>query len=475
MMLQKNEIYETEITGMTHEGSGVCRIDNMAVFVPMTAVGDRLRVKIVKVLKTYAFGIVDTLIEPAPHRCEPDCPVFRQCGGCVYRHVDYAQELEYKEDQVQDAFTRIGKLSPVFEEILSADEETAWHTADLCSEAALGGECQRRPAAYRNKAQYPVAMQDGKLVCGFYAKHSHRVIPFTECRLQPEIFTKLLQYLLPKLQEAGVSAYDEKTHTGLLRHIYLRRGAYSGETMLCFVVRKSIRRKVKGLLAGIQAEFPEVVSISENINPDRTNVILGKTTELLAGKMTISDTMCGNPVELSPESFYQVNTKQAEQLYGIAKDYAQLSGGELLLDLYCGAGTIGLSMADRAGKIIGAEVIPEAVENAKKNAQRCGIENAEFHCGDAGKIAQMLKGQGTSPDVVVLDPPRKGCDENTITAVAEMQSKRIVMISCNPSTAARDAARFAELGYTVEKVRAVDLFPGTGHVECVVLMSRDKA
>ncbi len=452
-MLQKNEIYETEITGMTHEGSGVCRIDNMAVFVPMTAVGDRLRVKIVKVLKTYAFGIVDTLIEPAPHRCEPDCPVFRQCGGCVYRHVNYAQELQYKAEQVRDAFTRIGKLSPEFEEIAGSEGRTA----------------------YRNKAQYPVAMQDGNLVCGFYAKHSHRVIPFMECRLQPEIFTKLLQYLLPKLQEAGILAYDEKTHTGLLRHIYLRRGAYSGETMLCFVVRKSIRRKVKGLLAGIQAKFPEVVSISENINPDRTNVILGKTTELLAGKLTISDTMCGNPVELSPESFYQVNTKQAERLYGIAKDYAQLSGGELLLDLYCGAGTIGLSMADRAGKIIGAEVIPEAVENAKKNAQRCGIENAEFHCGDAGEIAQMLKGQGTSPDVVVLDPPRKGCDENTITAVAEMQPKRIVMISCNPSTAARDAARFAELGYTAEKVRAVDLFPGTGHVEAVVLLSKLKA
>lgn len=462
-MLQKNGIYETEITGMTHEGSGVCRIGNMAVFVPMTAVGDRLRVKIVKVLKTYAFGIVDTLIAPAPHRCEPDCPVFRQCGGCVYRHVDYAQELAYKADQVRDAFTRIGKLSPEFEEILSADEETAGHA-----------EHQRRPAAYRNKAQYPVAMQDGKLVCGFYAKHSHRVIPFMECRLQPEIFTKLLQYLLPKLQEAGVSAYDEQTHTGLLRHIYLRRGAYSGETMLCFVVRKSIRRRVKGLLAGIQENFPEVVSISENINPDRTNVILGKTTELLAGKATITDTMCGNPVELSPESFYQVNTKQAERLYGIAKDYAQLSGGELLLDLYCGAGTIGLSMADRAGKIIGAEVIPEAVENAKKNAERCGIKNAEFHCGDAGEIAQMLKGQGTSPDVVVLDPPRKGCDDNTITAIAEMQPECVVMISCNPSTAARDAARFAELGYTAEKVRAVDLFPGTGHVECVVLMSRDK-
>ena len=456
MMLQKNEIYEAEITGMTQEGSGVARIDGMAVFVPMTAVGDKLRVRIVKVLKSYAFGIIDTLLEPADGRCEPDCPVFRQCGGCVYRHVSYAKELQYKAEQVQDAFTRIGRLDPEFEPILGAPEGDA------------------RPDGYRNKAQYPVSMQDGKLVCGFYARHSHRVIPFTACRLQPELFTRLLDALLPKLQKAGISAYDEKTHTGVLRHIYLRQGAYSGETMLCFVVRKSIRRQIAGLLAEIQAAFPEVVSISENINPERTNVILGRTTTVLAGKPTISDTMCGGDVALSPESFYQVNTKQAERLYGIAKDYAQLSGGELLLDLYCGAGTMGLSMADRAGKIIGAEVIPEAVENAKQNAQHRGIENAEFHCGDAGEIAQMLKAQGIAPDVVVVDPPRKGCDEQTITAVAGMQPRRVVMISCNPATAARDAARFAELGYTAEKVRAVDLFPGTGHVECVVLMSRNK-
>lgn len=461
-MLKKNDVYEAEITGMTTEGSGVAKIDGMAVFVPMTAVGDKLRVKIVKVLKSYAFGIIDELSSPALGRCEPDCPVYRQCGGCVFRHVDYAEELKYKADFVRDAFTRIGKLSPEFEPILG-------------SEDALEDNRQRRPAAYRNKAQYPVAMQDGKLVCGFYARHSHRVIPFTECRLQPEIFTKILHYLLPKLQEAGVSAYDEKSHTGLLRHIYLRRGAYSGETMLCFVVRKSIRRKISGLLSGIQGEFPEIVSISENINPDRTNVILGKTTNLLAGKLTISDTMCGNSVELSPESFYQVHTKQAERLYGIAKDYAQLQGGELLLDLYCGAGTIGLSMADSAGRLIGAEVIPEAVENAKENALRNGVTNAEFLCGDAGEIAEALQKHGTAPDVVVLDPPRKGCDVPAIEAVAAMSPKRVVMISCNPSTAARDASSFAERGYAVQKVRAVDLFPGTSHVECVVLMSRNNA
>ncbi len=452
-MLRKNEVYEAEITGMTTEGSGVARIDGIAVFVPMTAVGDRLRVKIVKVLKSYAFGIIDELLSPAPNRCEADCPVFRQCGGCVFRHVTYEEELHYKEDFVRDAFTRIGKLSPEFEPILGDDIRHG----------------------YRNKAQYPVAMQDGKLVCGFYARHSHRVIPFTGCLLQPQIFTDILDYLLPALQKAGISAYDEQTHTGMLRHIYLRRGYHSGEISLCFVVRKSIRRHIRTLLPEIQAAFPGLVSITESVNSEKTNVIMGKTVDVLAGKTTISDTMCGNAIEISPQSFYQVNTKQAERLYGIAKEYAQLQGGELLLDLYCGAGTIGLSMADRAGKLIGAEVIPEAVENARENAARNGVQNAEFICGDAGNIAAHLQDQGIVPDVVVLDPPRKGCDMTAINAVVAMQPARIVMISCNPSTAARDAAAFAERGYTVEKMRAVDLFPGTSHVVCVVLMSRDKA
>ncbi len=452
-MLKKNEIYEAEITGITTEGSGVCRINEVVVFVPMTAVGDKLHVKIVKVLKNYAFGIIDELLEPAQGRCEPDCPVFRQCGGCVFRHVTYGEELQYKENFVRDAFTRIAKLSPEFEPIL--------------------GDTAR--AGYRNKAQYPVAMQDGKLVCGFYARHSHRVIPFTGCLLQPPIFTEILEFLLPKLQQAGVSAYEEATHTGLLRHIYLRQGHYSHEISLCFVVRKSIRRRIKGILTDLQEKFPELVSITESVNAAKTNVIMGKTVDVLAGKPVISDTMCGNRIEISPQSFYQVNTAQAERLYGIAKEYAQLQGGELLLDLYCGAGTIGLSMADCAGRLIGAEVIPEAVENAKENAARNGVTNAEFLCGDAGEIAAQLRTQGLAPDVVVLDPPRKGCDAAAIEAVAGMAPSKIVMISCNPSTAARDAALFAAHGYAVEKVRAVDLFPGTAHVECVVLMSRDKA
>ncbi|MCR4647191.1 MAG: 23S rRNA (uracil(1939)-C(5))-methyltransferase RlmD [Oscillospiraceae bacterium] len=448
--MQKNEIYETVITGMTAEGSGVCRVDGMAVFVPMTAVGDRLRVRIVKVLKSYAFGIIEDLHDPADGRQEPDCPVFRKCGGCVFRHVTYETELQYKAQLVEDAFRRIGGLDPAFQPILGAE------TRD----------------GYRNKAQYPVTEQDGHLVCGFYARHSHRVVPFTKCALQPEQFTEVIEWLLPQLEAAGVTAYNEEAHTGELRHIYLRRGFHSGEMMLCLVTRVSVRKKIGKLLPEIQAQFPDLVSISESVNPERTNVIMGKQISVLAGAGCITDTMCGRKVEISPQSFYQVNTAQAERLYAVGKEFAKLTGTETLLDLYCGAGTIGLSMADRVKKLIGVEVVASAVDNARRNAAENHVDNAEFFCGDAGSIADRLRTEGTRPDVIVVDPPRKGCDALTVQSCAAMQPERIVMISCNPATAARDCKAFGELGYVTECVRAVDLFPGTAAVECVVLMTR---
>ena len=450
--MKKNDIFETEITGMTADGSGVCRVDGMAVFVPMTAVGDRLRVRIVKVLKRYAFGIVEEVLSPGEGRCEPDCPVFRQCGGCVYRHVTYETELRYKEQLVTDAFTRIGGLHPAFDPILGAPARDG----------------------YRNKAQYPVAAADGQMICGFYARRSHRIVPYTACRLQPPRFAEVTAYLLTWAQRCGITAYDETAHTGELRHIYLRQGHHSGEMLVCLVVRTSVRKKAEAHLDALMTQFPEIVSVTESVNPDRTNVILGKTLRTLAGKGTIEDTMCGIQVTLSPRSFYQVNTAQAERLYGIARAFAGMDGSGLLLDLYCGAGTIGLSMAADAGRLIGVEVVPEAVDDARRNAARAGVENASFFCGDAGTIAAQLRTEGMAPTVIVLDPPRKGCDRATLEAAAGMAPARIVMVSCEPSTAARDAAILETLGYHAERVRAVDMFPGTGSVECVVLMSRRK-
>ena len=422
----------------------------MTVFVPHTAPGDQIRVKIVKICKQYAFGIIEEMETPASCRIASDCP-YPACGGCTFRHISYAAELQWKEKLVQDVFHRIGKLHPEFLSI-------------------VGGE-QR--SHYRNKAQYPVAVgADGKPVCGFYAKRSHRVIPVRDCQLQPVLFQQVLDVILQYAAEKSISVYQEETGTGILRHIYLRQGWHTGELMVCLVVRKPIERQLKGLIERLTTAFPQVKSIVMNCNPARTNVILGEKNVLLWGSETITDILCGNRISLSPHAFYQVNTEQAERLYGIAKEFAALQGTERLLDLYCGAGTIGLSMADAVSSVLGVEIVPQAVENAKENARQSGISNAEFLCGDAGTVAQKLEQEQLQPDVIVVDPPRKGCDQNALDAMAKMQPERIVMISCHPATAARDCAVLQEMGYVVQKVQPVDLFPGTGHVECVVLMSR---
>lgn len=448
--MKKNDTFETEIIDLTMEGSGVCRIDNMAVFVPGTAVGDRIRVKIVKVLKNYAFGIVDALLKASPDRITPACGL-KQCGGCVFQHVSYEAELRVKEKTVQDAFTRIGKLSPKFLPI-------------------LGGAQRER---YRNKAQYPFAVdKDGKPVMGFFARRSHRVIPVEDCLLQPKLFSEIAAVVLDFVRTGAVSVYDEGRDCGELRHLYLRCGVHSGKVMVCFVVKKAIRQKLLSLVQKLTVQFSQICSVCMNVNPVQTNVILGSRTEVLWGEPVIRDTMCGIEVELSPESFYQVNTRQAERLYTVAKTFADLTGEERLLDLFCGAGTIGLSMADSVKELIGVEIVPEAVENARKSAARADVKNARFLCGDAGVIAMQLADAGESPDVVVVDPPRKGCDSAAIHAMVQMQPERIVMISCNPATAARDCAALYAAGYDVKQVQPVDLFPGTGHVETVCLMSK---
>lgn len=449
--MQKNEIYTVSIDDLTAEGSGVCHIDGMAVFIPESAVGDKLRIKIVKVLKNYAFGIIEEILIPSDDRIVPDCIYHKQCGGCVFRHISYEKELEIKAKIVRDAFERIGKLSPAFLPIIG---------------------CESR-IGYRNKAQYPVsADKNGNIICGFYAQRSHRIVPVNNCLLQPDIFGRIVELILSYAKEKKIAPYKEENNTGILRHIYLRKGHYSDEIMVCLVVRKSIERELKGLVKRLIDEIPGIKSIVMNINPYKTNVILGNKNVTLWGSDIIKDTMCGNEIEISPLSFYQVNTPQAERLYAVAKDFAGLTGKERLLDLYCGAGTIGISMADKAKTVLGVEVIPEAVENAKENAKRNGVENAEFICGDAGEIAKKLADDGMLPDVVVVDPPRKGCDGQTISAICKMSPKCIVMVSCNPATAARDCSILSTMGYATEKVQPVDLFGGTGHVECVVLMSR---
>lgn len=451
-MPEKNQVCTAEITSLTSEGSGVCRVDGMAVFVPETAVGDVCEIKIVKVLKSYAYGIVEKIITPSADRIENTCPVYKQCGGCLLRHISYEAECRTKNDIVRDAFMRIGGLSPAFDSFIGSEDT----------------------GHYRNKAQYPVATIDGKGVCGFFAPRSHRLVPVTDCALQPKIFGDILEAVLAYINEKKISVYDEASNTGIIRHIYIRKGAHSGEIMVCIVVRKDISRQLSALCRQLTEKFRDIESIVMNINPKKTNVILGESCVTLFGKDTISDLMCGNSVEISPLSFYQVNTVQAERLYAKALEYASPNKNDVIADLYCGAGTIGLSMAKYANKIIGVEIIPQAVENAQKNAQSNNISNAEFYCGDAGEVFRELRQKGCAPDIIVVDPPRKGCSEDTIAVIAEACPKKIVMISCNPATAARDAKLLSQKGYSVDKACGVDLFPRTGHVECVVLMSREK-
>ena len=447
--MKKNDIIKLKIDGMTNEGNGVGRYEGMAVFVPFTAIGDEINCRIVKLKKTYAYGIIEELMKPSKDRISAECSTYKKCGGCSFRHISYDAELSIKQSFVVDSFERIGKLSINFEDILGCEQTLH----------------------YRNKAQYPVCERYGKLMCGFYSKRSHRVVDNKDCLLQPEIFNQIADYTVKLLSKNGFMAYDEESGKGQIRHIYIRHGFHTGEIMLCIVTTKRDKR-FKNISEEISKVFPEIKSIVLNINPDKTNVILGKDNEVLLGQEYITDIMCGNKVQISPHSFYQINTAQAEKLYGIIKDYAELNGGETLLDLYCGIGTIGFSLARGIKKLIGVEIIPDAVINAKLNAKLNGIQNADFICGDAGTVANKLIERGENPDIIIADPARKGCDSASLDAMLKMAPEKIIMVSCNPSTAARDVKYLCDNGYRVIKGRAVDMFPRTTHVETVVLMSR---
>lgn len=447
--MNKNDIVELEITALTNDGSGIGRYEGMAVFVPLTAVGDVIRCKIVKALKSYAYGIIDEIIKPSPDRIEADCPAYSKCGGCVFRHISYEAELRAKEGFVRDSFMRIGKFNIEPESIIGCKA------------------CDR----YRNKSQLPVSSDGESAYFGFFSARSHRVIKLDDCLIQPEVFTEISKTVIDYVNVNLIPAYDETAHNGLLRHIYLREGYHSNEIILTLVVTKA-SHKFNSLVSILTSRFPQIKSVVLNINPDRTNVILGCKDICLYGDGYIMDEMCGKGVVISPHSFYQVNTPAAEGVYSAAAEYADFSGDETLLDLYCGIGTVGLSMVDRVKKLIGVESVPQAIENAKISARRNGVKNAEFICGDAGKISEVLADRGASPDVIIVDPPRKGCDINTLNAMLRMSPKKIVYISCNHATAARDSRYLCDNGYELVKYRPMDMFPRTGHVETVVLMSR---
>ena len=447
--LKKNDRINLKIDSCSVNGSGVGRHNGMAIFVPATAVGDEITAHILKVKKSYAFAKVESVITPSADRIEPECPVYLKCGGCVFSHMTYQAESELKAAHVAECFKRIGGVMPEFEPIIAAESDSR----------------------YRNKAQYPVAIENGEIKTGFYSPHSHRVVHCPDCRLQPEEFEGILNVFAQYIKENGVSVYDETSHRGLLRHIYIRKGSASGEIMVCAVINGKKLPAEEKLVAALLEKEKAIKSIVLNINTKDTNVILGDKCRTLWGSDYITDILCGLKFRISPLSFYQVNRNQAEKLYNKAAEYAGLTGVETVMDLYCGAGTIGLSMAKNAKEIIGVEIVPEAVEDAKLNAEINGIGNARFICADAAQAAQMLKDEGVKPDVIILDPPRKGCSPDMIKTAAEMNPERIVYVSCDPATLARDCGIFKELGYTAEKATPVDMFPRTGHCECVTLLT----
>ncbi len=443
--MRKNDEFILEIIDVTNEGSGVGKIDGMAVFVPLTAVGDVVKVKALKVKKTYAYGKLIEIITPSSERIENDCPHFNRCGGCAFRHINYEAELALKTNKVKEAVKRIGGV-------------------ELEPQAILFDKSDR----YRNKAQYPISENGG---VGFYAFHSHRIIECEDCVLQPQIFSKITDAVSDFVRQYSISIYNEEKHNGLLRHLYIRKGERSGEIMVCFVINGDHLPKSEIIIEQLKSICGTALkSVTINVNKNDTNVILGDKCITLYGSDYISDTLAGVKVRLSPLSFYQVNTVMAEKLYNKAKEYAK-PDGKNIIDLYCGAGTIGLSMAKEAKSVIGVEIIEAAVKDAEFNAKENGINNARFICGDAKTAAEQLKNERIKPDTVIVDPPRKGCDSELIKIIAnDFCPESVVYISCDPATLARDIKIFSEEGYNLLEYTPADLFPRTSHVETVGIL-----
>ena len=446
MELAKNQEHTVTIEGYGEGGMGVARIDGRVVFVHGALRGEKCRVLILKTLKSVAFAKVLEVLEPSSERITPDCPYFPRCGGCTYRHIRYEEELRLKKQRVQDNLSRIGGSDVTVEEILGAQDTLR----------------------YRNKAQYPVS-KDGAV--GFYRARTHEVIECEHCLLVKPEADAAAEALREYMQSCRVAGYDEKTGRGLVRHLYIRSNA-AGESLVCVLVNGDKLPKEDRLVTLLRDACPKCTGIVLGTNTKKGNVILGDRYRTLWGSDRLEDTLCGKTFRLSVPSFYQVNRVQAERLYAKAIEFAGLTGQETVLDLYCGAGTITLALSDHAKKVLGAEIVPEAIDDARENAARNGVKNAEFFCGDASDVAKKLARENLRPDVITVDPPRKGLAADVVESIAEMQPQRVVYVSCDSATMARDVKRLADLGYTAQRACAVDMFPRADHVETVVLLSK---
>lgn len=449
--MKKNDLIDIEITGMTHEGLGVGKSDGMVVFVQGAIDGEIVKAKVIKTTKTYAVARIEGWLQKSPFRQEPFCAVYKRCGGCSLQHMTYSKQLEFKHRVVTDNLERIGGFK------------------DIQVKPVIGME---DPRYYRNKAQYPVGMGEKGAIAGFYARRTHEIIATENCGIQDTASEALRNTVLEKMQEFGFSPYDEKTGKGLLRHIVTRVAFSTGDIMVILVVTTENIPGLDRMIQHILSKNPMVKSIILNINTRRDNVILGDRVITVHGSNTLIDTLGPFQFHISPLSFYQVNPIQTVVLYEKAVEFAGLTGTETVYDLYCGIGTISLFLSRQAKQVIGVEVVDEAVRAARRNADLNGIENTEFYTGLAEEVVPILYSQGKKADVVVVDPPRKGCDKKLLETMVQMQPKRIVYVSCNPSTLARDLKYLGENGYSIKAVQPVDMFPWSEHVETVVLMSR---
>ena len=450
--LHRGDPLQVSIETATIDGSGVARVDGQVVFVPGALPGERCSVRIAHVGRSAVFAQLLSVLTPSAHRVDPDCPYFPRCGGCALRHMDYEQELALKQAHVQSCLTRIG--------------------GQTISALPITGAAQTD--GYRNKVQFPVQEQDGRPVAGFFSGKTHRVIPVRHCRIQPDCADAIRGAVLAWMEQYHLRAYDEQTHTGYIRHIYIRFGAESGQILVCIVANCAQLPKKKQLVAALLAAEPGITTIVFTPNTKKGNTVLGTEFHPLYGDGTITDTLCGLQFRLSAPAFYQVNHAQAERLYEKAVQLAGLTGNETVLDLYCGTGTITLCLARHTKKAIGVEIVPQAIEDAKFNAAQNGMENAEFFCMDAGQAAKMLADRRIRPDVIVVDPPRKGVSADVIEAIRTMAPQRVVYVSCDPATLARDLKLLTAAGYTLQTAEAFDLFPRCAHVETVVLLSHKK-
>lgn len=445
--MKKNDLLEITVEDITSDGFGIGKFNGFAVFIHSGAIEDKLLVRILKVKKNYAYGKIEKILVPSKYRIVPDCPHYRNCGGCTLRHISYDAELDLKYNRVRNCIQRIGGFHDLpINPIVKADN------IDF----------------YRNKAQIPVRYDStGQVVAGFYNIHSHKISDCTKCTLHPQLFNQISCKVIEWINKHHISVYNESSNTGLIRHIYIRIAEKTDQIMICLVINGDDIPFKNEFIDCMINNFKNIKSIVLNINKNKTNVILGTVCKTLWGTDYITDELCGLSFNISPLSFYQVNRNQAEKLYKIAKECAQLSGNDTLLDMYCGTGTIGIYMSKYVGQVIGVEIIKQAIDNANINAINNNIKNIKFICDDAENAVKKLD---VIPNVIVLDPPRKGCTQDVIKDICSIGPQKIIYISCEPSTLARDMKILSEYNYYPQKVVPVDLFPRTGHVETVVLM-----